>query len=213
MSDTVWLTNDCKNHIMIEYQSLSGGFNTLSDIKCSFFGHRKIEITEELKQQIKEIVEDLIVNHNVLTFLFGSRSDFDYLCHLVVTELKEKYPNIVRKCYTCRSEICTLESERAHWEEVYSHFRKEKVTLLGVEEEVEHKTKYTSGRASYIERNHAMINNSDYCVFYYDENYEPEMRKYSKRSICYYQPKSGTALAYAYAKQKKKEVINLFKNI
>ena len=213
MSDTVWLTNGYKNHIMIEYQSLSGGFNTLSDIKCSFFGHRKIEITEELKQQVKEIVEDLIVNHNVLTFLFGSRSDFDYLCHLVVTELKEKYPNIKRIAYTCRSETCTLESERAHWEEVYSHFRKEKVTLLGVEEEVEHKTKYTSGRASYVERNQAMINDSDYCIFYYDENYQPEMRKYSKRSIGYYQPKSGTALAFAYAKQKKKEVVNVFKNI
>ena len=209
MSDTVWLTNDYKNHIMFEYQSLSGGFYKLSDIKCSFFGHRKIEITEDLKQKVKVVIEDLIVNHNVLIFLFGSRSDFDYLCHLVVTELKEKYPNIVRKCYTCRSETCTLESERAHWEEVYSHFRKEKVTLLGVEEEVEHKTKYTSGRASYVERNQAMINDSDYCVFYYDENYEPEMRKYSKRSIGYYQPKSGTALAYTFAKQKKKILINI----
>ena len=176
---------------------------------CSFFGHRTIEITEDLKQKVKEIIEDLIVNHSVLTFLFGSRSDFDYLCHLVVTELKEKYPNIIRKCYTCRSETCTLESERAHWEEIYSHFRKEKVTLLGVEEEIEHKSKYTSGRASYVDRNHAMINDSDYCIFYYDENYQPEMRKQSKRSISYYQPKSGTALAYTYAKQKKKEIINI----
>ena len=209
MSDTVWLTFDCKYHIMIEYQSLSGGFYILSDIKCSFFGHRKIELTEELKQKVKEVVENLIVNHNVLTFLFGSRSDFDYLCHLVVTELKDKYPNIKRIAYTCRSETCTLESERAHWEEVYSHFRKEKVTLLGVEEEVEHKTKYTSGRASYVERNQAMISDSDYCVFYYDENYQPEMRKFSKRSVGYYQPKSGTALAYAYARQKRKTLINL----
>ena len=59
---------------------------------CSFFGHRKIEITEELKQKVKEVIEDLIDNHNVLIFLFGSRSDFDYLCHWVVTELREKYP-------------------------------------------------------------------------------------------------------------------------
>lgn len=176
---------------------------------CSFFGHRKIGITEELKQKVKAIIEDLIVNHNVLMFLFGGRSDFDYLCHLVVTELKEKYLNIKRIAYTCRSETCTLESERAHWEEVYSYFKKEKVSLLGVEEEFEHKTKYTSGRASYVERNQAMINNSDYCVFYYDETYQPEMRKYSKRSIGYYQPKSGTALAYKYAKQKKKAIFNI----
>ena len=38
---------------------------------CSFFDHRKIDITEELKQKVKEIIEDLIVNHKVLTFLFG----------------------------------------------------------------------------------------------------------------------------------------------
>ncbi|MBE5730414.1 MAG: hypothetical protein E7350_00490 [Clostridiales bacterium] len=79
---------------------------------CSFFGHRKIELTEELKQRTKKVIEDLITKHNVLIFLFGSRSDFDYLCHSIVTELKEKYPNIKRISYTCRSESCTLESER-----------------------------------------------------------------------------------------------------
>ena len=54
-----------------------------------------------------------------------------------------------------------------------------------------------------------MINDSDYCVFYYKDHYLPEMRKYSQRSIGYYQPKSGTALAYAYAKQKRKILINV----
>ena len=176
---------------------------------CSFFGHRKIEITKELKQQVKKIIEDLIIKHNVQTFLFGSRSDFDDLCHLVVTELKEHYPEIKRIAYTCSHETCTLESERAYWEEIYSHVHKREVHLLGVEEEFEHKTKYTSGRASYIERNQAMINDSDYCVFYYDKNYRPEMRKYSKRHIGYYQPNSGTALAYNYARQKRKILINL----
>ena len=161
-----------------------------------FIGHRNVELKDDKVEKLRMIIENLIVKDNVQIFLFGSRSDFDYLCHLVVTELKEKYPNIIRKCYTCRSETCTLESERVYWEEIYNHFRKEKVTLLGVEEEVEHKTKYTSGKASYVERNQAMINDSDYCVFYYDENYQPEMRKYSKRSISYYQPKSGTSLAY-----------------
>ena len=176
---------------------------------CSFFGHRSIEITEELKQKLKETIEYLIVNHNVLTFLFGSRSNFDYLCHLIVTELKEKYPTIKRIAYTCRNEACTLESERQKWEEIYSYFQKREVRLLGVEEECEHKTKYTAGRASYVERNQAMINDSDYCVFYYDDNYQPEMRKYSKRSVNYYQPNSGTKLAYAYAKQKRKIMINI----
>ena len=180
--------------------------------KCSFFGHRTIEITEELKQKTKEVIENLIINHNVLTFIFGSRSDFNYLCHLIVTELKEKYRDIKRIKYTCRSEACILESEREKWEDIYSRLNRQKIHVLGVEEEFEHKTKYTSGRASYIERNQAMINDSDFCVFYYDNNYLPEMRKYSKRSIGYYQPKSGTALSYVYAKQKRKILINIFSN-
>ena len=181
----------------------------MSDIKCSFFGHRKIEVTEELKNRVTEIVENLIVQHNVQTFLFGSRSNFDTLCHLVVTELKEKYVDLKRVCYTCRHETCVLESERAECERIYGSIYKREVHLLGVEEEREHKTKYTSAKASYVERNQAMICDSDFCVFDYDENYQPEMRQYSKRSV-FYQPKSGTALAYKFAMGKRKVVINLF---
>ena len=176
---------------------------------CSFFGHRTIFLTEELKRRTRELIEHLIRVENVAVFLFGSRSEFDSLCHLLVTELKEKYPHIKRISYTCRNETCILENEREKWEEIYSHFEKREVHLLGVEEERTHKTKYTSGRASYVERNQAMIDDSDICVFYYDENYQPEMRKYSKRSVGYYQPKSGTGIAHTYAKQKKKKIYNV----
>ena len=176
---------------------------------CSFFGHRKIEITEELKQKVKAIIEDLIVNHNVLTFLFGSRSEFDHLCHLIVTELKVKYYDIKRIAYTCRSESCILESEKEKWQRILSNLYKEDISVLGYEDEFEHKNKYTSGKASYVERNQAMIDDSDYCVFYYDENYRPEKRKYAKRDVLAYQPKSGTALAFKYAQQKKRCIINV----
>lgn len=175
---------------------------------CSFFGHRKVDVTEKLKQQVKEIIEDLVINKGVLTFLFGSKSDFNHLCLLAVSELKVKYPNIKRIAYTCKSESCTLESEREKLNKIYSKFKIQNVPLC-VEEEFEHKTKYTSGRASYIERNQAMINNSDYCIFYYDEEYKPPLQKYYKRSLDKYQPKSGTALAFKYAKQKKKTIINI----
>ena len=84
---------------------------------------------------------------------------------------------------------------------------------MGVEEEVEFKNKWKAGKASYVERNQAMINDSDLCVFYYDENYKVDERKYSKRSFTTYQPKSGTWLAYDYAKQKKKEIINVFSKL
>lgn len=177
---------------------------------CSFFGHRKIETTEELKQKVKNTIENLIVSKNVKVFLFGSRSEFDSLCHLIVTELKEKYKDITRIKYTCKSETCVLEREREYWEKIYSRVYKEEVYLLGVEQEREHKTKYIAGKASYIERNYEMIYNSDYCVFLYDKNYHPPLRLCSKRSVGIYQPKSGTALAYIYAKQQKKILINVF---
>ena len=83
--------------------------------------------------------------------------------------------------------------------------------MLGFEEEFEHKGKYTSGKASYVERNQAMINDSDFCIFYYDESYNPPKRKKSKQDLFEYQPKSGTRLAYDYAKQKRKIVLNVFK--
>ena len=78
--------------------------------------------------------------------------------------------------------------------------------MLCVDDVYSHKTKNTAGRAAYIERNYAMINDSDYCLFYYNKNYLPSQRKYKKRCINYYQPKSGTAIAYKYAKQKSKHI-------
>ena len=66
-----------------------------------------------------------------------------------------------------------------------------------------------AGKASYVERNQEMINNSKFCVVYYDENYLPPRRKNSRRDLFDYQPKSGTAVAYDYAVKKKKEIINV----
>ncbi len=177
---------------------------------CSFFGHRKIEKTEELKSRLKSVLINLIEIEKVEIFLFGSRSDFNSLCHEIVTALKEMYPHIQRHAYTCRSETCTLEKERSSWEEIYSGFEKYSQTLLGIEEEVEHKTKWTSGKAQYVERNQAMIDDSDFCVFYYNETYKPPLRKPCRSALSTYQPKSGTKLAYEHAKQKKKKIVNLF---
>lgn len=59
-----------------------------------------------------------------------------------------------------------------------------------------------------MERNQEMINKSDFCVVYYDENYTPPRRN-SKENLSGYQPKSGTAIAYNYAVKNKKEIINV----
>ena len=65
---------------------------------CSFFGHRDTPQTEELKERVREIVERLIVEENVDTFLFGSRSKFDDLCHIVVKQVSLfNYANTLQK--------------------------------------------------------------------------------------------------------------------
>ena len=59
---------------------------------CCFFGHREIDETEELREWVKNTIENLIVEEGVDTFLFGSKSRFDSLCHELVTEAKKQYP-------------------------------------------------------------------------------------------------------------------------
>lgn len=176
---------------------------------CCCIGHRKIEITEKLESEIYAYAENLILKHNVQTFLFGSKSEFDFLCHKIITTLKEKYPFIKRIRYTCKSETATLENEREKDEKMFSLLKNYNVILCSVEEEFEYKTKYVSGKASYVERNQAMIDDSDYCLFYYNEKYVLPKRKLGAG---YYQPKSGTAIAFKYAKRKKKKINNFYKD-
>lgn len=89
----------------------------------------------------------------------------------------------------------------------------DKETVKDFDAEYEHPTKYSSGRGSYVERNQAMIDDSDICVFYFDENYLPPRRKNSPRDISDCQPKSGTKIAFDYAKRKKKHILNVFTTI
>lgn len=156
---------------------------------CSFFGHRDTPQTEELKEKVREIVERLIVEEGIDTFLFGSRSKFDELCHIVVTELKEKYPNI-KRIYV-RSQYPYIGEQ---YKDYLLKFYDVTIMLTRVER---------AGKASYVERNQEMINTSDFCVFYYNPSYLPSKRKSSKRDISAYQPKSGTQLAFNYACEKK----------
>ena len=178
-------------------------------MKCCFIGHRKIIETKELKQRLKNTIENLIKEKGVKTFIFGSRSEFDFLCHKIVSDIMSKYPTIERVVYTCKSELAVLKQDRTKLEQIFSTAFKQDITLCEYEKEIEHKTKFISGKASYVERNKAMIDASDYCIFYYDENYKPQKRKHKKSDVFEYQPNSGTKLAHDYAKQKNKEIINV----
>lgn len=179
---------------------------------CCFIGHRKINLTKQLETQLHKVIESLIVHYKVNVFLFGSKSQFNDICHAVVTSLKEKYPWIKRIAYTCQSESCILEKEKEKWKELYTTVLSKDIPLLCMEEEYHYPAKYKAGKASYVERNYAMIDHSQYCIFYYDPSYTIPMRQNSKNKNALFRPSSGTQLAYQYAVKKKKILLNLFHN-
>ena len=163
---------------------------------CCFFGHRKVPNKAEIKNRIYKEVENLIVNKDVCIFLLGSKSEFDDLCHAVVTLLKEKYPHIKR---------IYVRAEFQYINDDYKNYLLENYEDTYYPEHIEN-----SGKATYVERNQEMINKADYCVVYYDENYAPPRRRNGKRDFLDYQPKSGTKIAYDYAVKKKKQIVNLY---
>lgn len=147
---------------------------------CCFFGHRNVSVTEELKKRLAEIIEGLITDENVDTFLFGSKSSFDSLCLDTVTELKEKYPH-VRRVYV-----------RAEFPDIDDGYRS---YLLQLYEDTYYPERLRgAGRAVYVERNREMVDRSLFCIVYYRCDSLPERR-------------SGTALALNYAVKKGRKVI------
>ena len=150
---------------------------------CCFFGHRTINVTTKLKSRLGEIIERRIVENQVDTFLFGSKSQFNDLCYEQVTKLKEKYPHIKR---------VYIRAEFPHINEDYKSY-----LLEGYEDTYYPEKAIHAGRAVYLERNYAMIDKSCFCIVYYKEDYSPANRK------------SGTKLSLNYAIKKKKEIIIL----
>ena len=76
----------------------------MAEKRCCFIGHRTIEESEELFTLLRDTIKRLILEERVRYFLFGSRSEFDDLCHRIVTEFQQEFPSIVRVAYTRRSE-------------------------------------------------------------------------------------------------------------
>ncbi len=150
---------------------------------CCFIGHRSITETEELKTELIELIERLITDKGVNTFLFGSKSRFNSLCLETVTGLKEKYPH-VKRIYV-----------RAEFPEISDEYKA--YLLKFYEETYYHEKLIGSGKAAYVQRNREMIKGSKYCIFYYDEGHAPAARK------------SGTKIALDYAVKQGKEIFLL----
>lgn len=120
---------------------------------CCFLGHREICETEDLKEQLFRGIEQLVVEKNVDTFLFGSKSQFNQLCYDLITKLKETYPYIQR--IYVRAEFPTItDSYRKYLLERYedTYYPQD---IVG------------AGKAVYVKRNKIMIekNSRPYLFF------------------------------------------------
>ncbi|MBR5514900.1 MAG: hypothetical protein IKU52_01705 [Clostridia bacterium] len=155
----------------------------MHDNACCFFCHRTINETDELRTKITEVVERLIKDENVDTFLFGSKSQFASLCLKLVTKLKEKYPHI-KRIYV-RAEFPIIN-------ESYTAY-----LLKSYDETYYPKKLHGTGRAAYVERNYEKINKSKYCIIYYNE----------QNVLAGF--KSGTKIALDYAIKKGRNIILL----
>lgn len=146
---------------------------------CSFFGHREIQITEELEKQIKEKLEDMIVNKSYGIFYFGGFGMFDDLCYKIVTKLKKKHSEIRR--VFCLSDPRHIEYyKRPKWLQNEEY---EEYIYLYLQYD------YWYSRIYY--RNIEMIKQSD-CVIFFVKNFD----------------NGGAHKAYKYAQKIKKENYN-----
>ena len=150
---------------------------------CCFIGHRTIDETEELKMRLRDRIEKLITELKIDTFLFGSKSRFNDICLELVTEMKEKYPHIKR---------IYVRAEFPFIDEAYTNY-----LLARYEDTYFPERSIGAGKSVYIERNCEMIDNSRFCVVYYDEKHTPTARK------------SGTKIALDYAVNRGKHIIKL----
>lgn len=157
-----------------------------------FIGHRKIMVTQSLTDRLTALVSDLIKS-GVQNFIFGSHSRFNDLCYEIVSKLQKQYPFI----------------KRIHYCLAYENYASAGINNL-YEHEIDCESAINAGKNAYIVRNQMMIDDSDLCVFYYDENYLPSKQGNSKTNFVSHQPRSGTAVAFCYSASKNKININLF---
>lgn len=147
---------------------------------CAFFGKMEQELTDEQQRNISKFIEDLILM-GYSRFHFGGFSYFDSFCYDVVGELKNKYQQIER--YVCNEDPFNLKINNRHkilTEETCNNF----IFATNLREWWENEVP---------KRNCKIVDGSDLIIFFINEN-----------------ETSYANTAYNYAKQIKKQVVNLF---
>lgn len=147
---------------------------------CSFFGHRDIEITDDLyARTTAEILKS--VDFGCRIFYFGGYGEFDKLCYEIVSKIKEEMPKLEIKRVYCVSQEKYLRKKVRY----FSHNDYDEIVYL--------KPSFEGWYKSIYFRNCAMIDESDIVIFYAEKR-----------------ENSGAYKTYKYAERKKdKQIVNL----
>ena len=150
---------------------------------CSFFGHREIEITNELyATTTAELLK--AVDFGCRIFYFGGYGDFDELCYNIVSNIKEQNKDLAIKMIYCVPQEKYLRKRSPYFDKN----RYDEIVYLIPSFDGWYKSIYF--------RNCAMIDKSDFIIFCAEER-----------------ENSGAYKAFKYAKRKKdKYIINLWEN-
>ena len=71
---------------------------------CSFFGHREVNISDELRSVLKEKISK-VISMGCQTFYFGGYGDFDALCYETVSIISKENPHLnIKKVYCVSQE-------------------------------------------------------------------------------------------------------------
>lgn len=159
---------------------------------CCVIGRRTIND----KIDLLETLVDLIEKKKVFVFNFGFYGEFNDLCYQVLLSLKEIYPQIKLVLYFLNNEFAYAFDEAEQYRNKFN--KKNKIfphkcfdEIIYLEDIDETKFKYAC-----VLRNKKLIDESDFCLIYYRENYSlPNNRN------------SGTKIAYEYAKKQNKNFI------
>ncbi len=139
------------------------------------------ELSLRLKDELRNMIIDLIDNHGVSHFISGMALGVDMIAAEIVLELKKNYPNITLEC------AIPCETQARKWTEKYRdrYFSiiemSDKETLL--------QTHYTADCMH--KRNRYMVDKSDYVIAVWNGS------------------SSGTGKTVLYAKENNKQIIQI----
>ena len=73
---------------------------------CTFFGHR--DCPETIKSKLREVLVDLITNHDVDMFYVGHQGQFDAYVHSELKKLNQEYPQILHHIPFAQNHLQTV---------------------------------------------------------------------------------------------------------